>query len=404
MVVESKKENDMRNNSRDNKDNNKSVVTPWNVEGKVDYDKLIKEFGLKYVDENILKLIKNKAEEKNLPLHLFLRRKLFFSHRDFDLALKEYFEGKKFFLYTGRAPGGKMHLGHLIPFLFVKYLQDVFDVNLYIQIPDDEKFLFKKNLDLETVRRMTDSDLLDIAALNFDEDKTFIFKNSEYIKNMYPLFLKTSKKINFSTVKATFGFNNESNIGMISYPALQIIPTFFEKNRVVIPCAIDQDPYFRLQRDIAESLGFKKNVNIHSKFLIPLTGFGKMSSSEEQKAILLTDDEKTVKKKINKYAFSGGKSTVEEHRKYGGNADIDVSFQWLYFLFEEDDNKILKIKEDYESGRLLSGELKSLLIEKIVSFLKKHSENKKKILEENKLEKYMYSGVLAKKMWKKTFL
>ncbi len=377
-------------------------IDPWKVEGKIDYDKLIKEFGLKYLDDTILKKIEYFSSKKNFPLHLFLKRKLFFSHRDFDLALKEYEEGKKFFLYTGRAPGGKMHLGHLIPFLFTKYLQEVFDVNVYIQIPDDEKFLFKKDLDLKTINSMVESDLLDIAALNFDEDKTFIFKNSEYIKNMYLLFLKTAKKINFSTVKAVFGFNNESNIGMISYPALQIIPTFFEKNRAVIPCAIDQDPYFRLQRDIAESLGYKKNVNIHSKFLSPLTGFeGKMSSSEENKAILLTDDEKTVKKKINKYAFSGGKTTIEEHRKYGGDTSIDVSYQWLYYLFEEDDNKILKIKEEYESGKLLSGELKALLIEKINSFLKQHNENKKKVLEQKKLEKYMYTGKLAKKMWNK---
>ncbi len=375
-------------------------VDPWKVEGKVDYEKLIKEFGLKKIDEKTLELIKKVSEEKNEKLHLFLRRKLFFSHRDFDIALKEYFEGKKFFLYTGRAPGGKMHLGHLIPFLFTKYLQKIFDVNLYIQIPDDEKFLFKKNLTLNKVKEMTEQDLLDIAALNFDEDKTFIFKNSEYIKNMYPLFLKTAKKINFSTVKATFGFNNESNIGMISYPALQIIPTFFEKNRAVIPCAIDQDPYFRLQRDIAESLGFKKNVNIHSKFLPPLTGFeGKMSSSEEEKAILLSDDEKTVKKKINKYAFSGGKNTLEEHRKYGGDTSIDVSYIWLYYLFEEDDNKILEVKEQYESGKLLSGELKAMLIEKINSFLKQHNKNKEKA--KSKLKKYMYEGKLAKQMWKK---
>ncbi len=377
-------------------------VDPWSVEGKVDYDKLVKEFGLKLLDDNILKKIEFFSSKKKLPLHLFLRRKLFFSHRDFDLVLKEYEKGESFFLYTGRAPGGKMHLGHLIPFLFTKYLQDVFDVNVYIQIPDDEKFLFKKNLSLETVKSMTESDLLDIAALNFDEDKTFIFKNSEYIKNMYPLFLKTAKKINFSNVKAIFGFNNESNIGMISYPALQIIPTFFEHKTAVIPCAIDQDPYFRLQRDIAESLGFKKNVNIHSKFLPPLTGFeGKMSSSQEDKAILLSDDEKTVKKKINKYAFSGGKSTIEEHRKYGGDSSIDVSYIWLYYLFESDDDKILKLKEDYESGRLLSGELKAILIDKINSFLKQHNENKKKVLEEKKLEKYMYKGKLAQKMWSK---
>ena len=70
------------------------------------------------------------------------------------------------------------------------------------------------------------------------------------------------------------------------------------KNRCLIPCAIDQTPYFLIQRDIAKKLGYKKNSTILSKFLPPLTGhMGKMSASNESKAILLKDDAKTIKKK-----------------------------------------------------------------------------------------------------------
>lgn len=47
---------------------------------------------------------------------------------------------------------------------------------------------------------------------------------------------------------------------------------------------------------------------------------------------------------INKHAFSGGKDTVEEHRKYGGNPEIDVSFMYLTF-FLEDDEKLEKIRQ-----------------------------------------------------------
>lgn len=47
---------------------------------------------------------------------------------------------------------------------------------------------------------------------------------------------------------------------------------------------------------------------------------------------------------INKHAFSGGKDTVEEHRKYGGNADVDVSFMYLTF-FLEDDEQLEKIRQ-----------------------------------------------------------
>jgi tryptophanyl-tRNA synthetase len=158
-----------------------------------------------------------------------------------------------------------------------------------------------------------------------------------------------------------------------------------------------------VQRDIAEGLGYQKTAAIHSKFLPPLQGVsGKMSSSAGQEtAILLTDDEKTVKNKINKYAFSGGQPTVEEHRKLGGNPEIDVPFQWLSILFEPDDAKLKKIHDDYKSGKMLTGEMKVLLIDKINAFLKEHRERRKKA--EGEVEKFMYSGKLAKEMWARTY-
>ncbi|MEN2975200.1 MAG: tryptophan--tRNA ligase, partial [Candidatus Caldarchaeales archaeon] len=232
-----------------------------------------------------------------------------------------------------------------------------------------------------------------------DPDKTFIFQNTEYVKNMYPIAIKVARKINFSWVRAVFGFTHESNIGLIFYPALQIVPALFEKKRCLIPAAIDQDPYWRVQRDIAESLGYYKTAAIHSKFLPPLTGpVGKMSASKPESAIYLDDDEKTVRKKIW-LAYSGGQPTVELHRKLGGNPEVDVAFQWLKFFFEPDDNRIKKLEEDYRSGKILSGEMKTILIEKVVAFLEKHQERK---LEAKELiHLYKYDGELAREMWKK---
>lgn len=40
---------------------------------------------------------------------------------------------------------------------------------------------------------------------------------------------------------------------------------------------------------------------------------------------------------INKYAFSGGQITVEEHREKGGNTDVDISYKYLVFFLEDDD-------------------------------------------------------------------
>lgn len=369
-------------------------VTPWEVEGKVDYEKLVKEFGTKHIDAQL----KAKMEKLAGGSHIFLRRDFFFSHRDLDLVLKDYESGKGFFLYNGIATGGDIHIGHLISFIFAKWIQEKFNVDYYLQIPDEEKFLHKQKLNWGDVQKKAVDNELHLAALGFDTDKTFMFRNSEYIKNMYPITMKTAKKINFSNVKAVFGFEEQSNIGMIFYPALQIVPTFFEKKRCLIPAGIDQDNYWRPQRDIAESLGFYKTAAIHNKFLPPLTGVsGKMSASIADTAIYLSDDEKTVANKINKYAFSGGQATTEEHRRLGGIPDVDVAFQWLYILFEEDDKKIEKIREQYKSGKMLTGELKQILIEKINSFLNAHNKRKQKA--EKAVDRMKYSGKLAKEMW-----
>jgi len=94
------------------------IVTPWEVKGEVDYDKLVKEFGTNLISDNLI----NKIEKHAGKLHYMLKRKIFFSHRDLDILLKEYEQGKKFALYTGRGPSGHTHIGHIIPWIFTKWL------------------------------------------------------------------------------------------------------------------------------------------------------------------------------------------------------------------------------------------------------------------------------------------
>ena len=87
-----------------------------------------------------------------------------------------------------------------------------------------------------------------------------------------------------------------------------------------------------------------------------------MSSSMPNTSILLTDKPNDIKKKINSFAYSGGGATLELHRANGADLDVDVSFQYLMF-FLEDDDKLEEIKQKYEKGEMLTGEVKKILIE-----------------------------------------
>ena len=363
------------------------IVTPWRVEGDIDYEKLIKRFGTEKISNQLLERIKKATGED----HFMLRRGIFFSHRDMNKILDEYEKGNKFFLYTGRGPSGHTHIGHLVPWIFAKWLQEKFDVNMYFQLTDDEKFFTKQNLTLEDTKKFAYENALDFIALGFKPENTKIIIDTENIQALYPIAAEVAKKINFSNTKAVFGFSNDTNIGMIFYTALQSAPCFIEDKPVLIPLGVDQDPHFRLTRDVAPKIGKQKPAIIHNIMIPSLQGTGgKMSASDENTTIYTTDSPDVVKKKINKYAFSGGQPDIDQHRKLGGNPDIDIAYQYLRIFFEPDDNALKKIYDDYKSGKMLTGEIKAILIEKINEFLKQHQEKREKA--RGQIDKFLFEN------------
>lgn len=356
-----------------NMSNNEVKVTPWEVEGIVDYDKLIAEFGVKKLTNREYNLTKTITGE----LHPLMRRGVFYAHRDYDVFLKKYRDGFSTALYTGRGPSGYVHLGHILPWIFTKWLQDKLGIDLFFEFTDDEKFLYHKEYTLDYVRKLTIENILDLISLGFQPKNTHIIVDIDDIKYLYELAVRIAKKITFSTIKAVMGFNTSTNIGMIFYPTLQVavcfLPTelYGRETHVLIPAAIDQDPYWRLARDIASSLGYPKPAQIHAKFLPGLGVGGKMSSSQPETAIFLTDSPEVARKKIMD-AFTGGQPTAELQRKYGGNPDICPVYRYYEMMFEDDDDKLRERYVDCMNGNLLCGPCKSELAERIIKFLDRH--------------------------------
>jgi len=361
------------------------TVTPYEVTGEIDYEELITRFGTKRIDAELLKRVSKYGE-----LHPMLRRQIIYSHRDFDWILDEYDKGNKFVLYTGRGPSGPVHLGHLMPWTFTKYLQDLFDVKLYFQITDDEKFMFYDRLSLDEAKKWGYDNALDVIAMGFKKGLTKIFLDTELIKTMYPIAIRAAKKINFSTVRAVFGFDNSYNIGSIFFTSVQAVPAFLESDfqgrnvPCLIPCGIDQDPHFRITRDIAEGIGYYKPALIHAKLMPSLGGTDKMSSSKTDTTIWTNDSPKDIEKKIG-MAFTGGAVSVKEQREKGANPDICSVFQYNHYFFLPDDQAIEELREKCRSGAILCGECKEALAERVISFLQQHQERREKakdILEE----------------------
>jgi tryptophanyl-tRNA synthetase len=364
------------------------TVTPWNVEGTVDYDKLVQKFGT----EKISPELQERIEKITGEVHPMLKLGYFFSHRDFDKILSEYEKGNKFYLYTGRGPSGPVHMGHLLPWIFTKYLQEKFGVNLIFQITDDEKFLYSDEKSFQDVSKYTTENILDIIAVGFDPKKTKILIDTRDIKQIYPIALEIAKRITFSTVRAVFGFQNSTNIGMIGFPPIQAAPCFLpsviegKPTPVLIPAAIDQDPYWRVTRDIAEKIGYPKPAQIHSKFLPGLGMQGKMSSSIPETAIFTADDEDVVERKISN-SFTGGQPTVDLQRKLGANFSICPVFWYLRYFFDtekESDERARKCK----GGELLCGECKCNLKEAAKPFIIEFKKRREKARDQ--IDKFLF--------------
>lgn len=364
------------------------TVTPWEAEAFVDYSKLIKIFGTKPITDELVKY----ATEVLGKEHFMLRRKVFYSHRDFDVFLKAFKRGERVALYTGRGPSSHTHLGHILPWVFTKWLQDRLGAHLFFQITDDEKFFHEVGAKLEGTNSMAYENALDIIAVGFDPDKTHLIIDSEDIRYLYPIACRVAKKVTYSIARATFGFTPSTNVGMLFFPTIQIavcfLPTelFNEPTYVLIPAGIDQDPYWRIARDVAPTLGYPKPCQIHGKLLPGLGPEGKMSSSKPETAIYTIDEPEVARRKVMR-AFTGGQPTAELQRKLGGNPERCSVFKMLEMLLEPNDAVVERFRSNCRSGSVLCGECKRAVAEYVVKFLKEHQRRRKRA--KDVLEKYL---------------
>jgi tryptophanyl-tRNA synthetase len=192
-------------------------------------------------------------------------------------------------------------------------------------------------------------------------------------------------------IHGVFGLDLNNSIGQLSWPSIQAAPAFstsfdnvFQDRQVhcLVPMAIDQYPYFRMTREIAQKLGYIKPSTIHSRFLPSLEhAQDKASSTGAREVIFMNDSQEALSKKIREKAFSGGGMTKQEHIEKGANLTVDVAYHYLlYFL--DSDAELKHIAEEYRAGRMMTSEIKKRATEVIWNVLKEHQEARAKVTPE----------------------
>ena len=364
-----------------------AVVTPWEVKGDIDYGRLSREFGVSPMGDL----------PKSFKENTLFRRGKIFAQRDYGRILDASKSCKPFVMMTGLMPTGKFHIGHAIVAKQFTFYQEL-GAKLYIAVADIEAYNAREQTLSESRKNAFDQYILNYIALGLKPKDCEIYFQSDRSKDgkkagaYYRLQNLLSRHATFNEFRAVYGDISPAKMlcGLLQASDMlhAQLPEFEGPIPVVIPVGIDQDPHIRLARDMASRIKEVKLMQLSSTYhtFVPgLTG-GKMSSSDPNSFIALTDDEKTVKAKVNRYAFSGGRDTMEEHRRLGGVPEIDVAYQWLTF-FEDDDRKLQSIYDDYKSGKMLSGELKAVLIEKLNHFLADHQKKREKA--KSQVEKFV---------------
>src|SRR3989338_7201081 len=350
------------------------IIDPYGSSLPEDYEKIVKDFGLESFSSG---LFPN-------PNRL-MRRNVVFAGRDLAVISKCIKEKKKFYVLSGIMPTAeKIHLGNKMVIENIRYFQEQ-GAETYILVADLESAAARGIPLEEAKKRALNFHIPAYIALGLNPKKTIFYFQSEN-KDVVHLAYEFSKKITLNEFRAIYGDADPGRIlsaltqaGDILYPQLK------ERMPGIIPVGIDQDPHIRLTRDIVRRTKEKKFFlvsSLYHKYTPSLDGNLKMSKSKPESCIELPEDMKTVKKKILQ-ALSGGRDTLEEHRKKGALPENCMIFELYKQHLIEDDKELEKIYKNCKAGKLLCGEDKQNCCELMIKFMDdftKKTESARKII------------------------
>jgi len=338
----------------------KKIIDPWGSELLEDYEKIVKDFGLEIFNSDLFP-----------KPNRIMRRSVVFAGRDLKIISRCIKEKKRFYVLSGIMPSNeKIHFGTKMVVENIRYFQE-HGAESYVLVADLEAAAARGVSLKEAQKRALDFHIPAYVALGLDIKKTIFYfqsENKEVMNNAYEF----AKKITLNEFKAIYGSADPGKIMSAVVQVADILfPQFKERMPGIIPVGIDQDPHIRLTRDIVNRMkkkGFFLPSGLYHKYTPSLDGNIKMSKSKPESCIELPEDIKAACKKIKK-AKTGGRDTLEEHRKYGAKIEEDMVFELLKQHLVEDDKELNRIHKEYSSGKMTSGEIKEIACEKMTRFM-----------------------------------
>jgi tryptophanyl-tRNA synthetase len=402
-------------------------INPWSSNQTLDVGKLFSEFGIEPITPAI----------SDLPeIPYFMRRGIVVGHRDYRQIASAIKNKTPFHILTGFMPSGHPHLGHLMVMKeVVWHVQQ--GGNGYVTIADREAHAVR-GTSWEKCRDFGKEYLACLYALGFEGTTYFQSRNERLKDLAFEAATKVnfseltaiygfSPETDLAHAECVI-----TQVADILYPQIDRVPA-----PTLVPVGIDQDPHIRLTRGVAHKMRMftveERNgyVSVRSKnapdaalaavhkafagskkyeghvdirgaqcadvsvkvreierahggyafytpsstyhiFMPGLNG-GKMSSSIPESIISFYEPEAMMRKKVMS-GMTGGRMTLEEQKRLGGEPDTCSLFLLNLFHMVTDDTDLAEIRRKCLSGEILCGQCKKDTAERVVAFLKDFKE------------------------------
>ena len=408
-------------------------INPWSSTPKVNIERLFEDFGIDSFEPQ---------KEKLGELPTFMRRNVIQGHRGYDAISDAIVNKKPFHVLTGFMPSGHPHFGHLMVMKEVVWHIN-HGGRGFISMADREAHAVRglswEKCDEYAREYMSCLYALGFKGEIYSQRRNNTLKDLAFEAATKINFSNLSAIYGFGPdTELAHAVSVSMQVGDILYPQLAggVAPT-------VVPVGIDQDPHIRLTRDVTNALrqflvedrgthisiraktasaeaiaavakafpgakkyeghidlpagynaaevdgivrgieqqfggfGFMLPSSTYHSFLMGFQG-GKMSSSVPDSLIWFDDADKDVKKKIMG-AVTGGRQTLEEQKKFGGEPDKCAIYQLNKFHMQEDDTELKMMCEACKAGELMCGTCKKETLERVRAFLADFKEKRDEV-------------------------
>jgi len=301
---------------------------------------------------------------------------------------------------TGDRPTGPLHLGHYVGTLKARLELQEAGNEVFILIADYHTLT--RGISVERtgqLRENTRELLLDYLAVGLDPKKVTIYRQSDVpavaeLALLFGMLVTVPRLSRVPTLKEVMRDEKIENpsFGLLGYPVLQAADIALVKGELV-PVGKDQASHLEVTREIIHRFNsefgqvFPEPEALIKGDVLPGTdGKAKMSKSLGN-AIMLSDDEKTVKEKVM------GMYTDPTRVRPTDLGHIEGNPVFAYLdAFDSAEDKVAGLKERYQKGKVGDVEVKEYLVEVLFEFLGPIRERRQGFAKNANLDEILEAG------------